>query len=66
MHIECEKEFDGRWIAEVNEISGVLAYGRSRDEAIAKVQALPLRVIADKIENGEDIPDIKTLFAIAV
>ena len=51
--IETEQEEDGRWIAEVLEISGVLMYGNSQQQAIAHVQALALRVIADKLEHGE-------------
>jgi predicted RNase H-like HicB family nuclease len=51
--IELEKESDGRWIAEVVELPGVLAYGLSEDEAIARVQALALRVVADRLEHGE-------------
>lgn len=51
--IDLEQEEDGRWIAEVLELPGVLAYGMTQAEAIATVQALALRVIADKIEHGE-------------
>jgi predicted RNase H-like HicB family nuclease len=51
--IECEQEEDGRWIAQVLELPGVLAYGRTREEAMFKVQALGLRVVADRIEHGE-------------
>ena len=51
--IELEQESDGRWIAEVVELPGVLAYGLSEDEAIARVQALALRVVADRLEHGE-------------
>ena len=51
--IEAERENDGRWIAEVMELPGVLAYGDTRAEAIAKVKALALRVMADRIEHGE-------------
>ena len=51
--IETEQEEDGRWIAEVLEISGVLMYGNSQQQVIAHVQALALRVIADKLEHGE-------------
>ena len=51
--IELEAETDGRWIAEVVELPGVLAYGGTQDEAIAHVQALALRVIADRLENNE-------------
>ncbi len=51
--IELEQENDGRWIAEVADLPGVLAYGSTHDEAIAHVQALALRVIADRLENEE-------------
>ena len=51
--IDLEQETDGRWIAEVVELPGVLAYGLSKDEAIAHVQALALRVVADRLENEE-------------
>jgi predicted RNase H-like HicB family nuclease len=51
--IELELEDDGRFIAEVVELPGVLAYGRTQDEAIAHVQALALRVIADRLEHDE-------------
>ena len=51
--IDIEQEQDGRWIAEVVELSGVLAYGTSPEDARAKVQALALRVVADRLEHGE-------------
>jgi predicted RNase H-like HicB family nuclease len=51
--VESELEDDGRWLAEVLELPGVLAYGKSSEEAIAKVQALALRVLADRLEHGE-------------
>jgi predicted RNase H-like HicB family nuclease len=51
--IELEQEADGRWIAEVLGLPGVLSYGQSRDEAIAKVQALALRVLAERLEHAE-------------
>jgi len=63
MKIEIEKEEDGRWIAEVSELSGVLIYGKTREEAIAKVEALALRVIADRLDHGETIPELDELFA---
>lgn len=56
--IETEQETDGRWIAEVAELPGVLAYGRTVDEAKAKVQALALRVVADRLEHGEAGADL--------
>jgi predicted RNase H-like HicB family nuclease len=51
--VEIEREEDGRWLAEVPDLSGALAYGQSRDEAIARVQALALRVIAERLEHRE-------------
>ncbi len=51
--IETEQEVDGRWIAEMPEIPGALVYGSSTDEAIAKVQALTLRVMAERLEHGD-------------
>jgi len=51
--IELEREEDGRWIAEVPALSGVLCYGADRDEAVARVQALALRVIAERLEHRE-------------
>lgn len=53
LSIELEQEADGRWIAEVVELPGVLAYGATQDKAIAHVQALALRVVADRLENEE-------------
>ena len=64
MKIDIEKEDDGRWIAEVSDLPGVLAYGKSREDAIAKVEALALRVIADRIDHGETIPELDELFAV--
>ena len=56
--IEIEQEEDGRFLAEVLGMPGVLAYGETREEAIARVQALTLRVLADKLEHGEVTPDL--------
>ena len=55
--VELEREDDGRWIAEVLDLPGVMAYGESAEEAQAKVQALALRVVADRLENGEAGPE---------
>jgi predicted RNase H-like HicB family nuclease len=64
--IEYEQEDDGRWLAEVLELPGVLAYGRTREEAISKVQALGLRVLADRLENGEGVSAFTSIsFAVA-
>ena len=54
--IESEREGDGRWLAEVPQLPGVLAYGTSRDEAMAKAQILALRVLAERLEHGESRP----------
>ena len=54
--LECEREADGRWIAEVPELPGVLVYGASSNEALAKAEVLALRVLADRIEHGEHQP----------
>ena len=51
--IELENEADGRWLAEVPALPGVLCYGQDRDEAVAKVQALALRVLAERLEHRE-------------
>ena len=56
--VEIEREEDGRWIAEVMELPGVMAYGASSEEAKAKVQALALRVVADRLEHGEAGPEL--------
>jgi predicted RNase H-like HicB family nuclease len=59
--IEIEEESDGRWIAEVLELSGVMAYGATADEAAAKAKALALRVVADRLEHGEAGPDLQDI-----
>jgi predicted RNase H-like HicB family nuclease len=64
MKIEIEREDDGRWIAEVPELSGVMIYGETREEAIARVQSLALRVIADRLDHGEAISELDELFAV--
>ena len=63
--IEIEREEDGRWLAEVPEIPGVLAYGQTREDAIGRVQALTLRVLADRLEHGESVPQMGSVFAVA-
>ena len=62
--IEIEQETDGRWIAEVPELPGVLTYGDSREAAITRAQALALRVLADRLEHGEDLPQVEAVFSI--
>lgn len=51
--LECEREEDGRWLAEVAQLPGVLAYGASANEAMSKAEVLALRVLADRLEHGE-------------
>jgi predicted RNase H-like HicB family nuclease len=62
--VEIERETDGRWIGEVTALPGVLTYGATRDEAVAKAKALAFRVLADRLEHGEDIPEIHGVFAV--
>ena len=57
LHIQVEQEADGRWLAEVNDVPGVMAYGVTRPDAVARVQALALRVLADRLEHGEAVPE---------
>jgi predicted RNase H-like HicB family nuclease len=64
LRIEVEQVDDGRWIAEVPALPGVLAYGLTRDEAIACAQPLSLRVVADRLKHGEAIPDLANLFPV--
>ena len=64
LSIECEREDDGRWIAEIADLPGVLAYGKSREEAIERAKALSLRVMADRLEHGEEVPEMAGVFAV--
>ena len=63
--VEIEKEKDGRWIAEIPQIPGVMAYGRTRAQAVTRVEALALRVLAERIEHGETSPLIEQVFSVA-
>ncbi len=62
--VEIELEEDGRWIGEVSDLPGVLTYGATRDEAVAKAKGLAFRVLADRLEHGEEIPEIHGVFAV--
>jgi predicted RNase H-like HicB family nuclease len=55
--IEVEQEDDGRWLAEVSQLPGVLTYGQTRPEAVMRAQVLALRVLADRLEHGEPVPE---------
>ena len=64
--VEYEQEEDGRWLAEVLELPGALAYGQTSEEAVAKAQALALRVLADRLEHGENASEfVNITFAAA-
>jgi len=63
LSVEVDREEDGRWIAEVPDMPGCLAYGASRPEAVARAEALALRVLAERLEYGEQVPDLAGLFA---
>lgn len=56
LSVECEREADGRWIVEIAEIPGAMAYGATRDEAMARAEVVALRALADRIEHGETKP----------
>ena len=63
--VEIEREEDGRWLAEVVDLPGVMAYGATRESALAAVKALALRVLADKLEHGEIGADLAGLSFLA-
>lgn len=65
LKIEVEREDDGRWIAEVMDLPGCMAYGATKADALAKAKALALRVLADRLENGEPVPAGDELFSVA-
>jgi predicted RNase H-like HicB family nuclease len=63
--VNIDREEDGPWIAEVLELPGVLAYGQTEDDALTRAKALSLRVLADRIEHGEPVPEMGGLFLVA-
>ena len=63
--VDIEREEDGRWIAEIGDLPGVLAYGETREKALTAVETLALRVIADRLEHGEAAPEPMSLSFIA-
>jgi predicted RNase H-like HicB family nuclease len=65
LRVEVDQDDDARWLAEVVDLPGVLAYGASRQQALAKAEALALRVIADRLEHGERAPALNNLFVAA-
>jgi predicted RNase H-like HicB family nuclease len=64
LSVEVEKEDDGRWLAEIPELPGVLVYGGTRNEAVDRAKALALRVLADKLDHGEPVPQVGNVFAV--
>ncbi len=64
LQVETEREADGRWLAEVPELPGVMAYGTARAEAVARAEALALRVLADRLEHGEPVPEMSNVFSV--
>jgi predicted RNase H-like HicB family nuclease len=64
-NLEIDREEDGRWIAEIPELPGVMAYGQTREQAVAKAEALALRVMADRVEGGEQMAVVDSMFAVA-
>lgn len=64
LKVILDREEDGRWLAEIPELPGVLVYGRTEDDAITKVKALCLRVLADRLEHGEVVPEMDELFSV--
>lgn len=65
LRIELEQEDDGRWLADIPALPGVMAYGATRDEARSRVESLALRTLADRLEHGEDVPELTELFTVA-
>lgn len=62
--VDVAREIDGRWIGEVSELPDVMVYAQSHDEAVAKAKALVFRVLADRLEHREEIPEIRGVFAV--
>ncbi len=62
--VEIEQETDGRWIAEVPQLPGVMTYAPTRQGALIRAQALSLRVLAERLEHGEDLPEVDAVFSI--
>ena len=65
MIIDLEQETDGRWLAEIDVLPGAMAYGATREEAARIVEALALRILAERLENGEVVPALDETFAVA-
>jgi predicted RNase H-like HicB family nuclease len=64
LSVTLDREEDGRWIADVRELPGVLVYGQTEGDALTKVKALSLRALADRLEHGEVVTEMDELFAV--
>jgi predicted RNase H-like HicB family nuclease len=65
LEIEFDREEDGRWIAEIPALPGALSYGSTKEEAARNVEALALRILADRIESGEKVPELSSAFVVS-
>ena len=65
MRIEVEQEEDGRWLGEIPDLPGVMAYGQTLEETVARVKAMALRVMADRLKHGEAVPGLVDVFSVA-
>ena len=63
-NVEIEREDDGRWIADVVDLPGAMAYGHTREEAVSRAEALALRILADRLESGESLPTLENVFSV--
>jgi predicted RNase H-like HicB family nuclease len=63
-NVEIEREDDGRWIADVVDLPGAMAYGQTREQAVSRAEALALRILADRLENGESLPTLENVFSV--
>ena len=66
LRIELEQEEDGRWLTEATDLPGVMVYAESQSEALQRVKALALRVLADRLEHGEAVIEVNDLFAVSI
>jgi predicted RNase H-like HicB family nuclease len=64
-NVDLEQEADGRWVAEVTDLPGALAYGQTKEQAIARAEALALRVLAERLEHGEPLPALDGVFTVS-
>ena len=62
--VETDREDGGRWIAEVTDLPGAMAYGATKADAIAHAEALALRILADRLEHGESLPSLENVFSV--